>query len=96
MTKCEVLELFSLVLWAGKSERFSVSFDYDTEFNELDAFLYCSDNKETVELIASVSSRSSDYEELQNTLKNWGDIIRQDVLQEVALGTFYGGKKNEI
>lgn len=93
MTKTEVLELFSLVLWAGKSERFSVAFDYDTEFNELDAYLYCSENQESVELAASVSSRTSDFEELRSRLRNWGDIIRQDVLQEVALTTIYGEQK---
>ena len=90
MTKTEVLDLFSLILWAGKSERFSISFDYDTEFNELDAFLYCSEVKENVELVAAISSRTSDYEELRSRLRDWGDIIRNDVIQEVALNTFYG------
>ena len=93
MTKAEVLDLFSLILWAGKSERFSISFDYDTEFNELYAFLYCSEVKESVELVASISSRTSDFEELRSRLRNWGDIIRQDVLQEVALTTIYGEQK---
>ena len=93
MTKTEVLELFSLVLWAGKSERFSVAFDYDTEFNELDAFLYCSEIKESVELVAAISSRTSDYEELRSRLRDWGDIVRNDVLREVALTTIYGEQK---
>lgn len=96
MTKTEVLELFSLILWAGKSKRFSIAFDYDTEFNELDAFLYCSETEKSMELVASISSRAMDFEELRSRLRNWGDIIRQDILQEVTLNTVYGGRKNEV
>lgn len=78
MTKIQVLEIFSMVLSAGKSQKYSISFDYDTEFNELNVFLYYCEDSESIDVVDYAISSQLSLDELFDKLREWTAVIAKD------------------
>lgn len=78
MTKIQVLEIFSMVLSAGKSQKYSISFDYDTEFNEPNVFLYCCEDSESIDVVDYAISSQLSLDELFDKLREWTAVIAKD------------------
>ncbi len=78
IAKTDILQIFGLVLSIGKSEHYSMSFDYDTEFNEFDLYLWFCENSESVDFERHLSSRNNTYSEILHYLKIWTKLIVED------------------
>ena len=78
IAKTDILQIFGLVLSIGKSEHYSISFDYDTEFNEFDLYLWFCENSESVDFERHLSSRNNTYSEILHYLKIWTKLIVED------------------
>lgn len=78
IAKTDILQIFGLILSIGKSEHYSISFDYDTEFNEFDLYLWFCENLESVDFERHLSSRNNTYSEILHYLKIWTKLIVED------------------
>lgn len=78
IAKTDILQIFGLILSIGKSEHYSISFDYDTEFNEFDLYLWFCENSESVDFERHLSSRNNTYSDILHYLKMWTKLIVED------------------
>lgn len=78
IAKTDILQIFGLVLSIGKSEHYSISFDYDTEFNEFDLYLWFCENSKSIDFERHLSSRNNTYSEILHYLKIWTKLIVED------------------
>ena len=74
----ELMQIFGIIIAIGKSEHYSISIDYDTEFGYLDAYLWYSETLDTIEGVDKFRSRSDSFGNIVSKLKEWTEIIVSD------------------
>ena len=77
LSQGELLQLFGIIVAIGKSEHYSISFDYDTEWNGVDLRLWYSDNKRDINLVEACTKPSS-FVTILEIIKRWTKIIVED------------------
>lgn len=78
LEKSEVLQIFGLIVAIGKSEHYSISIDYDTEFNSIHAYLWYSETQEDIDFVAEFTDKYQSYADIIAMLKVWTEIIVKD------------------
>ena len=78
LDKSEILQIFGLILAIGKSEHYSISMDYDTEFNSVDAYLWYSETQKDINFADKLSDKHMSYAEIIEKLKEWTEIVVKD------------------
>ena len=78
LDKSEILQIFGLILAIGKSEHYSISMDYDTEFNSVDVYLWFSETQEDINFADKLSDKHMSYAEIIEKLKSWTEIVVKD------------------
>ena len=78
LDKSEILQIFGLILAIGKSEHYSISMDYDTEFNSVDAYLWYSKTQEDINFADKLNDKQYTYAEIIEKLKSWTEIVVRD------------------
>ena len=78
LNKSEILQIFGLILAIGKSEHYSISIDYDTEFDSIDAYLWYSETQKDIIFDDKLNDKQYTYTEIIEKLKSWTEIIVKD------------------
>ena len=78
LDKSEILQIFGLIVAIGKSEHYSISVEYDTEFNSISAYLWYSETQNNLEGVDKFDDKLHTYTEILNMLKEWTKIIVKD------------------
>jgi hypothetical protein len=78
LDKSEILQIFGLILAIGKSEHYSISIDYDTEFDSIDAYLWYSETQKDIIFDDKLNDKQYTYAEIIEKLKSWTEIIVKD------------------
>lgn len=78
LDKSEILQIFGLILAIGKSEHYSISMDYDTEFDSVDAYLWYSETQKDINFADKLSDKYMSYAEIIEKLKSWTEIVVKD------------------
>ena len=78
LDKSEILQIFGLILAIGKSEHYSISMDYDTEFDSIDAYLWYSETQEDISFEDKLNDKQYTYAEIIEKLKSWTEIVVRD------------------
>ena len=78
LDKSEILQIFGLILAIGKSEHYSISMDYDTEFDSIDAYLWYSETQKDISFEDKLNDKQYTYAEIIEKLKSWTDIVVKD------------------
>lgn len=78
LDKSEILQIFGLILAIGKSEHYSISMEYDTEFNSVDAYLWYSETQNNLEGVDKFNDKQYSYAEIIEKLKEWTEIVVKD------------------
>lgn len=78
LNKSEILQIFGLILAIGKSEHYSISMDYDTEFDSIDAYLWYSETQKDIIFDDKLNDKQYTYAEIIEKLKSWTEIIVKD------------------
>ena len=78
LDKSEILQIFGLILAIGKSEHYSISMDYDTEFNSVDAYLWYSETQKDINFADKLNDKQYTYAEIIEKLKSWTEIVVKD------------------
>lgn len=77
LSQGELLQIFGIIVAIGRSEHYSISFDYDTEFNGIELRLWHSAEEQDVNLVETYTSGCS-FAEILGILKKWTKIIVTD------------------
>ena len=78
LNKSEILQIFGLVLAIGKSEHYSISVDYDTEFDSVRAYLWHSETQNDIDFESTFTDLHNTYAEIIEILRSWTEIIVKD------------------
>lgn len=78
LDKSEILQIFGLILAIGKSEHYSISIDYDTEFDSIDAYLWYSETQKDISFEDKLNDKQYTYAEIIEKLKSWTEIVVKD------------------
>ena len=78
LKKSEIIQIFGLILAIGKSEHYSISIDYDTEFNSVDAYLWYSETQKDINFEDKLNDKQYTYAEIIEKLKSWTEIVVKD------------------
>jgi hypothetical protein len=78
LDKSEILQIFGLILAIGKSEHYSISMDYDTEFDSIDAYLWYSETQKDISFEDKLNDKQYTYAEIIEKLKSWTEIVVKD------------------
>lgn len=78
LDKSEILQIFGLILAIGKSKHYSISMDYDTEFDSIDAYLWYSETQEDISFEDKLNDKQYTYAEIIEKLKSWTEIVVRD------------------
>ena len=78
LDKSEILQIFGLILAIGKSEHYSISMDYDTEFDSVDAYLWFSETQKDINFADKLNDKQYTYAEIIDKLKEWTEIVVKD------------------
>ena len=78
LDKSEILQIFGLILAIGKSEHYSISMDYDTEFDSVDAYLWFSETQKDINFADKLNDKQYSYAEIIEKLKSWTEIVVRD------------------
>jgi hypothetical protein len=78
LDKSEILQIFGLILAIGKSEHYSISIDYDTEFDSIDAYLWYSETQKDISFEDKLNDKQYTYAEIIEKLKSWTEIVVRD------------------
>lgn len=78
LSQGEILQIFGIVLAIGRSKHYSISFDYDSEFESMELRLWHSPTDEAFDIISLVTDKSSSFAEIVRDLKRWTKIIVTD------------------
>lgn len=78
LSQGELLQIFGIVVAIGRSEHYSITFDYDSEWNSVELRLFYSSCNEDVSIDSMISDRTSSFAEILGILKNWTKIIVAD------------------
>lgn len=78
LSQGEILQIFGIVLAIGKSDTYSISVDFDTEWNSMDIRLWHSPTEATFDIVSTISDKNSSFAEILRELKAWTKIIMAD------------------
>ena len=78
LDKSEILQIFGLILAIGKSEHYSISMNYDTEFDSVDAYLWYSETQKDINFADKLNDKLYTYAEIIEKLKEWTEIVVKD------------------
>jgi len=78
LDKSEILQIFGLILAIGKSEHYSISMDYDTEFDSVDVYLWYSETQKDIDFADKLNDKQHTYAEIIEKLKSWTEIVVRD------------------
>lgn len=74
----EILQIFGIVIAIGKSDHYSISFEYDSEFGWVELRLWYSVSVDDFYLKECIYSRYHTFAELISKLKEWTTIVVND------------------
>lgn len=78
LNKSEILQIFGLILAIGKSEHYSISMDYDTEFDSIDAYLWYSETQKDISFEDKLNDKQYTYAKIIEKIKSWTEIVVRD------------------